>query len=138
MRMSTILFSACLLWLGVSRLAAQEPDTAQTGSRLSVDDVVITTSVVERQPTDTLTVVAADAGQIYCWTRISGAAGEVEISHAWYHGDKEMARTPLRVAGSPWRTWSSKKIDPTWTGEWRVDVVGPDGGVLRTLSFRVE
>jgi hypothetical protein len=48
-----------------------------------------------------------------------------------------VARVPLRVAGSNWRSWSSKNIDPMWTGSWRVDIVGPDGTVLQSLSFTV-
>jgi hypothetical protein len=48
-----------------------------------------------------------------------------------------MARVSLRVAGPNWRTWSSKTILPEWTGEWRVDVVGPDGTVLRSVDFTV-
>ena len=43
----------------------------------------------------------------------------------------------LRVAGTNWRTWSSKNIDPMWTGSWRVDIVGPDGEVLQSVSFTV-
>ena len=52
-------------------------------------------------------------------------------------GDEEMGRIPLRVAGSNWRTWSSKNIEPNWTGVWRVDIVGPDGTVLESVSFTV-
>lgn len=129
------------LCLGVSDLAAQEQgamqDTAQQTADLTVAEAVITSNVVDRVPADTLTTVAADAGQVYCWTRITGATGEVEISHVWYRGDEEVARTPLRVASADWRTWSSKKIDPSWTGDWRVEIVGPDGTVLKTVSFTV-
>ncbi len=141
MKVATVILPLIPLLLGVSSLAAQAQSTAQDTTRqavgLTVPEAVITSNVVDRQPTDTLTTVAADAGQIYCWTRITGAAGELEISHVWYRGEEEVARTPLRVAGDNWRTWSSKKIDPSWTGEWRVEVVGPDGTLLATMSFTV-
>jgi hypothetical protein len=129
------------LCLGVSSLAAQEQgamqDTAQQTVSLTVAEAVITSNVVDRVPTDTLTMVAADAGQVYCWTRITGATGEVEIAHVWYRGDEEVARTPLRVASADWRTWSSKKFEPSWTGDWRVEIVAPDGTVLKTVAFTV-
>jgi hypothetical protein len=48
-----------------------------------------------------------------------------------------MGRVPLNVAGTNWRTWSSKNIEQIWTGDWRVDVVGPDGAVLESVSFTV-
>jgi hypothetical protein len=104
---------------------------------LVVADAAITTAVVDRQPADNLTAVPADAGTVYCWTRVNGAEGEIQIEHVWYRGDTEMARVPLRVGAGSWRTWSSKQIDPSWTGDWRVDVVGPDGTVLRSLPFTV-
>ncbi|MCX5752763.1 MAG: DUF2914 domain-containing protein, partial [Candidatus Krumholzibacteria bacterium] len=37
-----------------------------------------------------------------------------------------------------WRTWSSKKILPEWQGTWRVDVLAPDGEVLKSGSFAVK
>lgn len=112
---------------------------AQTemGTQLAVEEAVIATDVQESQPVESVTTVPTDVGQVYCWTRITGAEGEIQVEHVWYHGDEEMARVPLRVAGSNWRTWSSKRIIPTWTGAWRVDVVGPDGAVLRSVSFTV-
>jgi hypothetical protein len=136
MRASAV-FLALAVCIGASDIAAQEQDTAQAAPVLAVAEAVVTSSVADRQPTDTLTTVAANAGTVYCWTRITGATAEVQISHVWYRGDAEVARIQLRVAGSPWRTWSSKKFIPEWTGAWRVDIVGPDGTVLKTVSFTV-
>lgn len=136
MRLEKVILLLIPLCLGVSNLSAQDQNAAQdTG--LAVPEAVITSNVIDRIPSDALTTVAPDAGQVYCWTRITGAAGEVEISHVWYRGDEQVARIPLRVASSDWRTWSAKKIDPSWTGEWRVEIVGPDGTVLETVSFTV-
>jgi hypothetical protein len=137
MRASAVFLALTLVCLGASGLAAQEQDTAQAATKLAVASAVVTSAVVDRQPSDTLTAVAADAGTVYCWTRITGAAGEVQISHVWYRGDAEVARIPLRIAGSNWRTWSSKKFIPEWTGAWRVEIVAPDGTVLETVSFTV-
>jgi hypothetical protein len=118
-------------------LAAQE--TPQTeGSPLAVAEAVIATGLQDLQPADSVTSVAADVGQVYCWTRVTGAEGEVQIEHVWYHGDQEVARVPLRVASADWRTFSSKRIAPEWTGQWRVDVVGPDGTVLDSVGFSVQ
>lgn len=141
MRATAVLLPLISLGLAVPNVAAQEEaamqDTAQQAVELSVAEAIITSNVVDRLPADTLTAVPADAGQVFCWTRITGATGEVEISHVWYRGEEEVARTSLRVASSNWRTWSSKKIDPSWTGEWRVEVIGPDGARLDTVSFTV-
>lgn len=129
------LASSFVLVTGV--MAGSAHAQTETGAQLAVAEAVIASDVQESQPVDSLTAVPADVGQVYCWTRITGAEGEIQVEHVWYHGDDEMARVPLRVAGNNWRTWSSKRIVPAWTGEWRVDVVGPDGTVLRSVSFTV-
>lgn len=122
-------------------LAAPGPlgaqDAAGDTARLDVAGAVITTGVQDRMPTDTLSSVPADVGRVYLWTRVTGARGETRVAHVWYHGDRQRARVELRVASPDWRTWSSKEIVPSWTGDWRVEVVGPDGRVLETASFTV-
>ncbi|MGD8700172.1 MAG: DUF2914 domain-containing protein [Gemmatimonadales bacterium] len=141
MRAAAIVLPLIPLCLVASSLAAQDQGATQDSTAqpadLAVPEAVITSNVIDRIPSDALTTVVADAGQIYCWTRVTGAAGEIEISHVWYRGDEEVARIPLRVASADWRTWSAKRIDPNWTGEWRVEIVGPDGTVLKTVSFTV-
>ncbi|KPK79444.1 MAG: hypothetical protein AMS25_12665 [Gemmatimonas sp. SM23_52] len=116
---------------------AQEQAAPAAGAQLAVAEAVITTGVQDRQPVDNVTTVPTDVGTVYCWTRITAAEGEIQLEHVWYKGDVEMARVSLRVAGSNWRTWSSKNIEQIWTGDWRVDIVGPDGTVLDSVSFTV-
>jgi hypothetical protein len=36
-----------------------------------------------------------------------------------------------------WRTRSSKRILSSWTGSWRVDIVGEDDVVLKSLDFTI-
>jgi hypothetical protein len=121
--------AALLLALAVVVAAGQQA--------LEVTDIVITDQVMDREPGEHMTAVPSSVGKVYCWMRVTGAEGETIIEHVWYKGDVEMARVPLTVAGSNWRTWSSKNIEEIWTGDWRVDVVGPDGEVLRSVSFTV-
>ncbi len=114
-------------------VAAQE----QMAAQLDVAESAISTQVADRQPVDNVTSVPADVGRVYCWTRVVGAQAEVEVVHVWYHNDMEMARVPLRVGSDNWRTWSSKNIEPSWTGQWRVDVEAADGTVIESISFTV-
>ena len=132
-RQRVVLLTVGLLLAGVTAVAAQEQ--MSQGSGPVVAEATLTTGVLDRQPVDNLTTVDADVRRIYLWTRVVGAEGEVQLEHVWYRGDDEMARVPLRISGSNWRTWSSKNIEPSWTGEWRVEVVGPDGTVLETVKF---
>ena len=111
---------------------------AQQQAELAVAEIVITATLTDRQPGESLEQMDSNVGRLYCWTRITGADGEITVEHVWYKGDVEMARVPLTVAGTNWRTWSTKNIEEVWTGPWRVDVVGPDGTVLESVSFTVD
>ena len=133
MRRNVAPMSLALLLALAAALGAQQ----QMAAGLEVAEAVITTAVVDRQPTDNLTTVARDIGTVFCWMRITGSEGEIQVDHVWYKDDTEVARVRLRVAGSNWRSWSSKNIDPMWTGSWRVDIVGPDGVVLQSVPFTV-
>lgn len=126
------------LALLVPSVSAQAQQAAGDTAALDVADAVVTTAVDDRQPADTLSTVPADVGRVFLWTRVTGAEGETRVAHVWHHGGEERARVELRVASPDWRTWSSKRILPSWTGAWRVEVTGPGGEVLETVSFTVE
>lgn len=76
--------------------------------------------------------------RLCCFSEIGGAARPDTVYHVWYWGDREMARVPLRVEGTRWRTWSTKRIIDEWRGDWHVDIVDRDGFVLTRLTFSVE
>jgi hypothetical protein len=76
--------------------------------------------------------------QLYCWTIVRGTTAPRGIRHIWYWEDREMARVDLVARGPTWRTWSSKRIDPSWNGRWRIDVLADDGTLLITRHFVIE
>jgi len=105
---------------------------------VSVDDVTITTMVSERAPVDRIEIYPAQQGKLYCFTQVEGATAETSIEHIWLYHGREMARVSLPVRSAKWRTYSSKKIVPEWTGDWEVVVVDAVGGELARGKFRVE
>lgn len=84
------------------------------------------------------TVFAADTPQLWCRTRITGAVEPTTVTHVWYHRDKTLARVDLPVNSADWRTVSSKRLLPDWTGPWEVKVLDAAGTVLHSLQFTVE
>lgn len=104
----------------------------------AVDEIIICKDVQDRQPVAADSVFFSDAGSIFCYTKVSGAAADSSISHVWYYNDKEMARIKLNVKADVWRTWSSKRIVPEWTGKWHVDVESAAGKVLASKAFTVK
>lgn len=84
------------------------------------------------------TVFPAGVERIWCLTRIQGLSAPTTVTHAWYHEGESKARVELNVGSSDWRTWSSKRILPAWTGAWEVKVLDESGKVLGTYGFTIE
>ena len=110
---------------------------AQETSSLMVENMQICTAIEERQPAGADTAFADTVGQLYCFTKITGAEDTTMVAHVWYHGDEERARVELTIKSKTWRTWSSKRIVEGWTGEWRVDVLSANGAMLASKKFKI-
>ncbi|MEJ2699203.1 MAG: DUF2914 domain-containing protein [Desulfuromonadales bacterium] len=107
------------------------------GAGLKVAEGTITTKVVDRAPVDHLQTSPASTGTLYCYTRIAGASGDTTVTQVWYREGQEMARIVLPVRSADWRTWSSKRILPQWTGQWKVEILDSEGHILQTIPFSV-
>lgn len=114
---------------------------AQTGvpaaAELEIPEAVICQSISERECVDPALSFPSRVGRLYCWTRVVGALGSHEITHVWYFQDKERARVALPVRSLAWRTYSSKQIQLHETGAWKVEILGPEGKVLKSVAFEI-
>jgi len=113
------------------------PSKAQETASLEVAVAAICSDVVDREPVDVGNSFEVSLGKVYCFTTIIGAHSPTEITHVWYFGDIERARVNLAIKASSWRTYSSKRIQRHEIGDWHVDVLGPNGEVLKTLQFKI-
>jgi len=127
--MSRILMTALLVVFACGSAVAQG---------IGIQEMVFCRSIEERKPVDADSLFADTVGKVYCFTRVTGATDTTTIYHVWYHEDEEMARVELTVRSSPWRTWSSKQILKEWNGIWRVDILLPEGRLLRSKEFLVK
>jgi hypothetical protein len=114
------------------------PAATTPAASLSVEAVVAKT-VMDRMPQDTGVAFPPDVGQLWLWTKVTGApeGAETVIHHVWFHGDEQVGDVELRVGGSPWRTYSRKTIPAEWTGPWHVEVRDASGAVLTRIDFTV-
>jgi hypothetical protein len=76
-------------------------------------------------------------GKLYCFTKITGAQSPTHVTHVWSFDGTERARVELAVNAASWRTFSSKIIQAHELGAWRVEILDPEGSVLKTLEFEV-
>lgn len=118
--------------------AAPPKVEAQAPSEYEVVDVKLGTGVTDREPEGVAESFKVDVGRIYCWTKVKGPEGGGEIAHVWYKGDVKASEVKLALKFASVRTWSYKTITADGQGDWRVDVVAPDGTVLKSVAFKVE
>jgi Protein of unknown function (DUF2914) len=98
----------------------------------------VATGIDDRVPIGVDERFPSDVGKVYGYSKIAGGQNGDHINHIWYYGDRIMAEVELDLKSSPFRTWSSKNILPTWTGKWRVEIIAGDGTLLKTLNFTIE
>ncbi len=110
---------------------------AQESEVLEVESAVICRGIEDREAIDAGTDFAASVEKLYCLTKINGSDHPVEVIHIWYYGDTERARINLPVKFSPWRTYSSKIIQPHEIGQWHVDIVDTYENILKTIHFSI-
>ena len=99
-----------------------------------VERSAFTTAVVEREPQDELKSLSNDSTQVSYFTELKGMEGKTVI-HRWEH-DGQSWDVAFDVAGPRWRVHSSKMLDPTWTGDWKVSVLDMDGNLFSEETLR--
>ena len=126
-------FSACIIVALFFSIAMP----VQAVAELQVESSAICLNVVDREPIDTGDSFTVSVGKLFCLTKIVGAESPTNITHIWYYGDIERARITLPVRSFNWRTYSSKVLQPHEIGTWRVEVLGPSGDTLETVTFNI-
>lgn len=119
-----------LMALGI--IAAVPPAEQQAPSV----EIAIGKSIASGNAVDTASAFDAAVGQVAGWTRVSNLAAGSKITHLWIHG-ADSSKVELNIGGSPWRTYSRKTIPEGATGDWTLEVLGPDGAKLASKTFKV-
>lgn len=97
---------------------------------------VVCTGVENREPQGVAEQFSSQVGALYCFSQVKNYEGT--ILHVWFYGEKEVARVELAVKGERFRTWSKKRIPPSWAGAWRVEVRTAEDKVLAEARFTVQ
>ncbi len=124
------LLAATIVLLLCQNTLAQDEQTS-----ITIEKTVVCQDVVDRQPVGVGEVFPREIEKIFCFTKVVGAQGETTITHNWYYNGNLKASIVLPVRSSNWRTWSSKKMDQAWTGEWMVEILAADGTALDSVIF---
>lgn len=121
-----------------SPAAAAEADVAAEAMPAgSVARSAFTTAVQDHEPVDQLTSLANDNDKVYFFTELVDLQGQKAV-HRWEYNGEVVAEVPFNVGGNRWRVWSSKNLQPEWTGSWKVSVINGAGDVIAIQSLQYE
>ena len=115
--------------------AAAQPAPAQTAG--SVARAQFTSAVQDHEPVDKLSTLTNDQTHIVFFTELRDLANQ-KVTHRWEYNGKVMSEVSFDVGGDHWRVFSSKTLDPSWTGEWKVSVLDGNGSTLSANTFTYE
>jgi hypothetical protein len=137
----TSLLTAAVLLVGTPLLAQDEAPAASANAQVEITfgtGLDRASRTLEGEATSfAANMFTAEEGQVFCLSHVEGLAAPATVTHVWYHEGKTMARVDLAIGSANWRTWSSKRILPEWTGAWEVKVLDANGMVLASGGFTV-
>jgi hypothetical protein len=95
---------------------------------------VFTSAIQDREPADQLTEVTTENSSVYFFTELRNLDGQT-VKHRWLHQGATVAEVSFNVAGSRWRVWSNKTLQPDQLGTWTVEVVDGSGKVIGSATI---
>lgn len=117
--------------------APAQPAAAAPQSNATVARAQFTSAVENREPVDKVSSLLNDKNRVYFFSEIKDAPNQ-KITHRWEYNGKVMSEMNFDVGGERWRVFSSKTLDPSWTGEWKVSVLDQAGSTLGASTFTYE
>lgn len=76
-----------------------------------------------------------ERSEVVFWNRVRGGGPGDGIVHVWLHEGRGIARIPLTIGGSHWRTYSTRPLPRGAAGRWTVEARGLDGALLARQEF---
>ncbi len=154
MRKLTSLLIVVFLFAAYAVVAAQEGTPAQPVEKKAEAEVKaevvkpaempvimveaqVCSAIEERMPSGMADSFMPDVGEVYLWCKVTGCMDTTVIHHVWYRNGEQMADVELPVRSSSWRTWSSKQILPSWTGNWEVKITDAGGKEMKVVPFKI-
>jgi len=113
--------------------AASAPATSAAPAG-TVARAQFTSAIHDHEPADSITTLGNDQTRIYYFTELKGFEGH-KVTHRWEHDGKVMYEQAFDVESPRYRTYTSKTLDRSWTGEWKVSVIDDAGATVSASTF---
>jgi hypothetical protein len=111
--------------------AAAMPKAAAKGS---VQKAQFTSAVENHEPKDSLDTLSNDQTRIFFYAVLVNLQGQ-EVTFRWSYNDVTQAEVKQTPTSGRYRTNTSKTLDPSKLGTWKVEVVDASGDVLTSKTF---
>lgn len=107
---------------------------AAKASNGSVQKAQFTSAVENHEPKDSLDSLGNDQTRIFFYAILVNLQGQ-EVTFRWSYNDVTQAEVKQTPTSGRYRTASSKTLDPSKLGTWKVEVVDASGAVLTSKTF---
>jgi hypothetical protein len=115
-------------------LAALGGTAALAQARGTVANATFTADVVDGAPVDFRQQFSNTAPAVYYYAEFVDLAGQ-SVSLRWSLEGRPMQETSIDVKSPRQAAWSMMKMQPQWTGNWLIEVIGADGARLDERNF---
>jgi len=110
-----------------------------TKAGIAVQEAAACRSIQDRAPVDSAEAFPTTVGRVYLYSKVGvDGGGDSSVQHVWYFNGTKLATVTLPVRGASFRTHSSKVIQDSQKGDWRVDIASAQGEVVKSVTFKVE
>jgi hypothetical protein len=106
----------------------------------SVKRFLLVKSVSNREPKGELNEISFTAdgsAAVWVYSELINRKGS-RLKYVWLHGGKRIVTVPVNVGGNRWRSSSSKVINQSMSGAWRVELQDGKGRLMASADFFVK
>lgn len=103
----------------------------------SVSRGQFTSAIVDREPVDLIETLSTDITNIIYFTELNELQGQ-SVTHQWMYNGVVMFEKSFDVGGSRWRVWTSKSLQPGWSGTWTVNTLDGERNVILSQTFEYQ
>ena len=114
--------------------AAKAAPAEKPAAKGQVQKAQFTSGVENHEPKDNLDSLTNDQTRIFFYAVLVNLQGQ-EVTFRWSYNDVTQAEVKQTPTSMRYRTNTSKTLDPSKLGTWKVEVVDASGDVLTSKTF---
>lgn len=114
--------------------AAKAAPAEKPAAKGQVQKAQFTSGVENHEPKDNLDSLTNDQTRIFFYAVLVNLQGQ-EVTFRWSYNDVTQAEVKQTPTSMRYRTNTSKQLDPSKLGTWKVEVMDASGDVLTSKTF---